>query len=317
MMRARFFATDDADRWEALCARAHGATFLHSRRFLSYHGERLADRSLVFEDDAANWLGAMPLALDPADATHWVSHPGITYGGVLHDGALRGGAMVHALQAACTRLRERGARRFTFKAVPTIYHQAPAQDELYALARLGAQRVRCDLSSCIDLAQRLPVSERRRRGLRRAQRNGLDVAHGTEWLDALWPVLKTNLAQAHGVRPAHTLAEARLLAERFPRAIQCRVALHEKRVVAGLVLFVTARVTHSQYIASSEAGRALGALDLLFEHTIAEAQAMQQRFFNFGVSSEGGGRVLNEGLFRFKSEFGAGSVVHEHYEVPL
>jgi hypothetical protein len=317
MTRVRFYAAHDEQRWDALCARAHAATFLHTRRFLSYHGDRFVDRSLVFEDERGQWRGALPLAQDPSDAAHWISHPGITYGGPLHDGSLAGAAMLQSLQAACAWAHAHGARRLGFKAVPHIYQRAPAQDDLYALFRLGAQRVRCDLASCIDLAQRLPVSERRRRGLKKAQRAGLEWAAGCAHLGALWPVLEQNLEQVHGRRPVHRLDEMQQLAERFAQSIQCRVALLEKRVVAGLVLFVTPRVTHGQYIASSEEGRALGALDFLFHHAIAEAQAMQQRFFSFGISTEDGGRMLNEGLHAFKSEFGAGAVVHEHYEVAL
>jgi hypothetical protein len=317
MTQVRFYEARDAERWDALCARAHGATFLHTRRFLSYHGDRFADRSLVFQGASGAWLGVMPLAQDPADPALWVSHPGITYGGVLHDGALRGAAMVQALQVAGAWAREHGARRLGVKAVPHVYHLAPAQDDLYALFRLGAQRMRCDLGSCIDLAQRLPVSGRRCRGLKRAQRAGLELAAGGDQFDALWPVLQDNLQRAHGRQPVHRLDEIRLLAARFPQAIRCRTALHEKRVVAGLVLFVTPRVTHAQYIASSEQGRTLSALDWLFEHAIAEARAMQQRFFSFGVSTEQGGHVLNDGLHAFKSEFGAGAMVHEYHEVTL
>ncbi|MCG3189081.1 MAG: hypothetical protein LKCHEGNO_01324 [Burkholderiaceae bacterium] len=316
-MRVRLFALDDSDRWDGLCARSYGATFLHTRRFLSYHGDRFVDRSLVFEGDGGHWLGAMPLAQDCGDAAHWISHPGITYGGILHEGALRGGAMLEALKLACALMRDHGARRFTFKPVPTIHHQAPAQDDRYALHRLGAQLVRCDLASCIDLAGRLAVSERRRRGLKKAESAGLLWAAGSEWLEGLWPVLQSNLARAHGARPVHRLDEVQLLASRFPQQIQCRVALCEKRVVAGVVLFVTARVSHAQYIASSEEGQALGALDFVFHHAIAEAQAMQQRHFSFGISTENGGQTLNDGLHRFKSEFGAGGVVHDTYEVTL
>ena len=317
MMRVRAFRPDDSERWDTFCAASYGATFLHSRRFLSYHGDRFADRSLIIEDEGGRWLGLLPLALDPVDATRWVSHPGITYGGVLHDGVLRGAAMVGALESACALMRERGARRLIVKPVPYIYALAPAQDDVYALYRLDAQRVRCDLTSCIDLAHPLPRSERRRRGLKKAQRANLAVESGVDQLDALWPVIEENLARSHGLQPVHTLAQMQVLATRFPRHIACRVARHEKRVVAGLVLFVTPRVTHAQYIASSEEGQALCALDLLFDHAIGEAQVMQQRYFNFGVSTEDGGRMLNEGLHRFKSEFGTGGVVHEHHEVML
>jgi hypothetical protein len=41
------------------------------------------------------------------------------------------------------------------------------------------------------------------------------------------------------------------------------------------------------------------------------------RYFDFGVSNEQGGQILNEGLYRFKMSFGAGGVVHEFYEVAL
>jgi hypothetical protein len=316
MTAVRFYEAGDASRWDTFCDGAYNATFLHTRRFLGYHGDRFIDRSLVLED-GGQWVGILPLGQDRADAAHWVSHPGITYGGLLHQGGLRGTAMLRALEAACDVAREQGARRLTFKPAPHIYTLAPAQDELYALFRIGAQRVRCDLSSCIDLAHRLPISERRRRALKKAHRAGVGVEAGAAGLDALWPVVEENLSRAHGLRPVHSLAEIQLLAGRFPDHIACRVARQEKRVVAGLVLFVTPRVSHAQYIASSEEGQALGALDLLFDHAIGEAQAMQQRYFNFGVSTEDNGRVLNEGLHRFKSEFGAGGVVHEHFEVAL
>ena len=39
--------------------------------------------------------------------------------------------------------------------------------------------------------------------------------------------------------------------------------------------------------------------------------------FDFGISTEAEGMILNEGLYRFKSEFGGGGVVHEFYEMRL
>jgi Acetyltransferase (GNAT) domain len=313
-MHARAFRDDESARWDATCAGAYGATFLHSRRYLSYHGERFVDRSLVIEE-GARWLGVLPLAEDPADRSVVVSHPGITYGGMLHDGALRGEPMCQALQLVLAELRRQGHRRLLYKPVPQVYARAPAQDDLYALFRLGARRVRCDLSSCIDLSHRLPQSDRRRRALRQAQAAQLSVEPGREHLAPLWPVLQDNLARAHGVAPVHTLAEIETLADRFAQQVQCRVALHAGQVVAGLVLFHTPRVVHVQYVAASEHGLALHATDLLLQRAIDEARALGARYFDFGISTVDAGRVLNEGLHRFKSEFGAGGVVHEHYEV--
>jgi len=315
-MQVRPFRPDEAGRWDDFCATAYGATFLHTRRYLSYHGERFVDRSLVIED-GPRWLGVLPAALDPADATTVVSHPGLTYGGLLHSGALRGEAMVLALQQACGVLRDQGHVHMRYKPVPHIYALAPAQDDLYALFRLDARRLRCDLSNCIDLAHRLPPSERRRRALRKARDCGLTIEQGAGQLARLWPVLEGNLERAHGLKPVHRLAEIETLADRFPQQLQCAVATREMQVIAGLVLYLTPRVAHAQYIASSESGQALHALDLLFERAIDDARAMNVRFFDFGISTVEQGRVLNEGLHRFKAEFGAGGVVHEHYEVTL
>ena len=315
-MQVRAYTPADAERWDTFCAEAFGATFLHTRRFLSYHGDRFTDRSLIYED-GARWLGVLPAAQSPSLPELVVSHPGITYGGVLHDGGLRGEAMLDALQAARTHYAAAGYTSWLYKPVPHIYHRAPAQDDLYALFRLDAKRVRCDLSSCIALAHPLPVSERRRRALKKAQRAGLTLESGAQLADELWPVLEANLGERHGQKPVHSLAEIRSLLERFPQAIHITVARLEKQVIAGTVLFIAGAVCHTQYIASNALGHETGALDLVFDRQITEARDMKAQFFDFGISNEDGGRSLNEGLHRFKSEFGAGGVVHEFYEIDL
>lgn len=315
-MQVRAYTSADAERWDAFCAEALGATFLHTRRFLSYHGDRFADRSLIFAD-GARWLGMLPAAQSPSRPELVVSHPGITYGGVVHDGALLGEGLLNALQAACGHYAEAGYKSLLYKPVPHIYHRAPAQDDLYALFRLDAKRVRCDLSSCIDLAHPLPTSERRRRALKKAQRAGLTLETGAHLAEELWPVLEANLTQRHGQKPVHSLAEIRLLLERFPQAISITVARLEKQAIAGTVLFIAGAVCHTQYIASNALGHETGALDLVFDRQIQEARDLNAQFFDFGISNEDGGRSLNEGLHRFKSEFGAGGVVHEFYEIDL
>lgn len=315
-MQARAYTPADAELWDAFCAEACGATFLHTRRFLSYHGDRFTDRSLIFEA-GAHWLGVLPAAQSPSRPDLVVSHPGITYGGVLHDGALRGEAMLEALQAAREHYAAAGYATLLYKPVPHVYHRAPAQDDLYALFRLDAQRVRCDLSSCIDLAHPLRLSERRRRALKKAQRAGLTLESGAHLADELWPVLEANLAERHDQKPVHSLNEIRLLLERFPQAISITVARLEKQAIAGTVLFIAGGVCHTQYIASNALGHETGALDLVFDRQIQEARDMRARYFDFGISNEDGGRSLNVGLHRFKSEFGAGGVVHEFYEIDL
>ncbi len=312
----RPYAAEDAERWDAFCAQADQATLLHTRRFLGYHGDRFADRSLVLEADG-RWVGLLPAAEHPADRSLVASHPGITYGGVLHAGALRGERMVAALEAVRAHYAAAGYSRLLYKAVPTIYHRQPSQDDLYALFRLDARRTRCDLSCTIDVAHRGAVSERRRRGLKKALKAGVAIATGDHLYAPLWDVLADNLARKHGVKPVHTLAEIQLLAGRFPDAIRCVAAMAGERVLAGVVLFVTPGVVHAQYIASSAEGYDVSALDAVFDHCITATREQGRRWFDFGISTEEAGRVLNEGLYAFKSEFGGGGVVHEFFDLAL
>lgn len=314
-MKLRPFAPEESARWDAFCCEAHQATFLHSRKYLSYHGERFRDRSLLIEDDRGRLIGLFPAAVHPSDGTCVVSHPGITYGGVLHDGSLKGERMIEALSAIARRYADEGAQRLLLKTVPPIYHRVPSQDDIYALFRLHALRVRCDLSSAIDLSRRLPVSRRRRRSLAKSTRAGVQIINDRTNLPALWRILEENLARKYGVRPVHSIDEIMLLFERFPDELACVCALLDDKIVAGVVLFRMPMVCHAQYIACSEIGSAVSALDATFEHCIVECSTAENRWFDFGISTTEDGGVLNEGLYQFKSEFGGGGVVYEFYEL--
>lgn len=315
-MQARFYADADAQRWDAFCTGSYASTFQHTRRFLSYHGECFVDRSIVLEHDG-QWLGVMPAARHPDAHDMVVSHPGSTYGGMIHQGLLRGSAMIEALATAGELLRQDGFGALQYKAVPHIYHQAPAQDDLYALSRLGARRYRCDLSCCIDLRRRLPVASRRARGLKKAAKSDLTVDTGVHMARELWRVLGDNLERKHGARPTHSADEIVMLAERFPDEIGFHGARFDGEVIAGVVLFHCGPTVHAQYIASSPIGAELAALDFVLEGCIGKTQADGARFFDFGISTEAQGMVLNDGLYRFKSEFGGSGVVHEFYQLDL
>lgn len=163
----------------------------------------------------------------------------------------------------------------------------------------------------------MPKSERRHRSLRKAQTNGIRVEEGVKYAAAIWDVLTANLARKHGVAPVHVLSEIELLAGRFPQNIRFVAGLLNGKVVAGVVLFISGATQHAQYIASSDVGNETCALDAVFEQCIGNASTQGARWFDFGISNEDGGRVLNGGLYGFKSEFGGGGVIHEFFELSL
>ena len=313
----RQYTSKDFDLWDRFVSNSRNGTFLHTRKFLSYHGDKFQDVSLIFEDTKGNIIGVFPSAIDLQRQNIVVSHPGITYGGIVHGGSLIGEKMLCALKIMMSKYREEGFHTIQYKAIPSIYHQVPTSDDLYALFRLGATRYRCDLSCVIDLDTPTQPSHRRQRGLKKALKNGVQVEFGVEFAENLWSVLEDNLEKKHGARPVHTFEEIILLHSLFPENIEFAIALYESQIVAGVVLFSTPQVSHAQYIASSSTGHKLCALDAVFQECIDKAKLDQKRYFSFGTSNEKEGKYLNMELYQFKSEFGSGGVVHEFYEIDI
>jgi hypothetical protein len=299
-----------ADAWNAFNRDAENGHFLFDRGFMDYHADRFEDGSLMVSE-AGRLIALLP-ANRIGDAV-W-SHQGLTFGGLIA-GPI-GAARTHeALDACIGHLAAAGVRTLVYKALPWIYARAPVQADLHWLFLKGAVLTRRDLSTAIDYRARGPVSDRRRRGARKTETLGLTLQSSSDWA-GFWTVLEQVLAERHGVRPTHSLAEIERLAARFPREITLHTATLDGTIAAGVVMFCGAQVAHAQYIAASDEGRKLGALDGLFEHLI-QAHASSHRFFDFGVSTTDQGRVLNEGLVRQKEEFGGGAVVHDVYRLDL
>jgi len=316
-LRVRAYATADAGGWDEFVDASVNGTFLHTRRFLSYHGDRFEDRSALVESDGGDLLGVFPAAIDRADARLVVSHPGSTYGGIVTDGSLRGETMLEAMRSLRSHYAAAGFTRLQYKAVPFLYRKRPVADDLYALFRNQARRIRCDLSSTIDLQSRGRLTHGREQALQKVAKGAVEIVDGPDHLEPVWHLLKGNLAERHGVSPVHSLGELRRLQALFPQDIECIAGRVSGRVLAGVVLFWCGTAAHSQYIASNAEARPLCVLDAVIEACIRRARDRGLRWFDFGTSTEQAGTVLNSGLYDYKTSYGAGSTAYEFYELSL
>jgi hypothetical protein len=309
------YSTQYQTIWDEFCASAQNATFLHTRNFLNYHRGRFKDESLLFYKGNI-LLGILPAARSLTNTNEVISHPGITYGGILHGGEITGTVMLEVFSALIEYYKGKGYSFFVYKAVPFIYPIKPSQDDLYALFRLRATIKRCDLSCALDLSMPKALSNRRMRGVKKASRSVV-ISGARSLLPNLYGVIQENLDRKHGASPVHSLLELTELAEKFPKEIQIRCAIVENIVEAGVIFFISKNVWHAQYIAASKVGYELSALDAIFDASLEEAEALGARYFDFGTSNEAQGTILNAGLYTFKSEFGGSGVAHEFYELNL
>ena len=103
--------------------------------------------------------------------------------------------------------------------------------------------------------------------------------------------------------------------ERFPDEILCLCSVHNGEVVAGIILFITAQVVHTQYIASNAMGREVSAVDAVIEHGISLGTTAGKKWFDFGINNENNGLILNDSLYSYKNGFGGGGYTHEFYKL--
>ncbi|MFO3704189.1 GNAT family N-acetyltransferase [Xanthomonas codiaei] len=310
MYSVRPYRAGDASAWDALVASSRNGNLLHRRGYMDYHADRFADASLLVE------RGGEVIAVFPASVQGGCvsSHAGLTYAGLVSSMAMRAGAALQVFEQIATHYRAAGAQEIVYKPVPHVFHAYPAEEELYALHRVGAQVYRRDLSSVIALRQPFAFSAERRRSIAKARKAGVQV-QTTSSLEAFHALL-TEVLQRHGVAPTHRLDELQLLQLRFPH----HIVLHEARaggqLLAAALVYDFGRSVHTQYLAVSEPGRRLDALSLLLAELITQVYAGRD-YFSFGISTEQGGQVLNEGLVEQKERFGARAVVQDVYRWTL
>ena len=167
-----------ADEWNLFVAASKNGTFLFDRRFMDYHADRFCDHSLlVYRDQRLYAL----LPANQKDDT-LVSHGGLTYGGLVTDSRCSAKGVLDAFTAINEYLRQQGFRHVVYKAVPWIYHQLPAEEDLYALTSVCHARLTIrDISSAIIGDRKLRFSESRKSGIRKAHRQGLTIAESTDF----------------------------------------------------------------------------------------------------------------------------------------
>lgn len=301
-----------ADEWNLFVAASKNGTFLFDRRFMDYHNDRFCDHSLlVYRDQRLYAL----LPANQKDDT-LVSHGGLTYGGLVTDSRCSAKGVLDAFTAINEYLRQQGFRHVVYKAVPWIYHQLPAEEDLYALTSVCHARLTIrDISSAIIGDRKMRFSESRKSGIRKAHRQGLTVAESTDFA-AFWQILNENLTGKYGVRPVHSVAELELLHSRFPEKIRLYMVFDGETPVGGTLLFLTPQMLHTQYISANAFGKQHGAIDLLFDHLINNTYK-DYPYIDFGKSTVSDSADLNEQLIFQKEGFGARAVCYDTYEYDL
>ncbi len=329
MIRLEPYTSDFQSQWNELVTRSKNGTFLLDRRFMDYHSHRFTDCSLLFFR-GSRLVACLPANYVQSEQTVY-SHQGLTYGGLIMDDSVGSVEVMQMFSLFRDYYRNTlGATRMIYKPTPYIYHRQASEEPLYALFRNDASLVARGLSTSVNLSQPIPLQARRRSGVRKGIEHRLVITETTDRKDyqEFWDVVNTGLQDRHGVKPVHSVDEMLLLNSRFPNNIRLFVEHDEGgELVAGAWLFITDCVVHVQYMATSNPGRQIGALDYLIATLIEkrpwmilpDGQPLKKApvFFDFGISTESSGHNLNEGLIFQKEGFGARGICYDFWQLPL
>lgn len=309
----RRYAPADKEVWNDFVAASRNGTFLFNRGFMGYHSDRFADHSLMAYKNG-KLLALLPAEISSDGFLH--SHRGLTYGGWITPGRhFDANDMMMLFDIWLADCRERGIAGIDYKPLPWIYSPSPAQEDIYALFRAGASMTECNISTALVPGKSGGFNTLQKRNLRKAKRLGAEITDNPDIAD-FHALLRECLGERHGVAPVHSLEELTLLKNRFPGNIRLHGCTFGGRLQGAVCMFVDRGVAHCQYIASSPFARENGLLTMLFDYLIGKTYA-GCRYFDFGISNEDHGRILNAGLLRQKASLGGSAMACQRFELRI
>ena len=297
------------EEWNNFITISKNGLFLFDRDYMEYHHSRFQDHSLLF------YKKDRLIATFPANISNNIlySHAGLTFGGFIMDRSLQTNDILAIFKELLQYSKEQQISCIRYKAIPSIYHTIPSEEDRYALYLQGGRLIQRDLSTSINFSEPLQVSPSRMRKIKQAEKKGLMVREDNNYRE-FWNILENNLKKKYHKKPVHTLEEICYLKKLFPDNIRLFACYENNQIVSGAVVYESRNVAHIQYNASSDRGRQLSALDLVISHLITSI-FVKKRYFDFGISTEEMGRIFNSDLVFYKESFGARAIVHDTYEL--
>jgi hypothetical protein len=309
MLVCKRYSTESELDWNACVVGSKAPLFFFNRKFMEYHADRFVDSSLMFYE-SEKLIAVLPASRHEGNL---ISHGGLTFGSLLFAQKQRSTTVLQIFEALKVYCTENNIGNLVYKAIPSIFHVAPNHEDLYGLTVNGASLIKRELSSVIDLSNRPKLSKGRKWLVNKAKKEGVTVSASTDW-EGFHSLLSEALMK-HNAHPIHTPLELESLSASFPSNIQLQLAKKGDLLLAATLLFKFENVIHTQYMATNDMGKEVGALDFLIETCIQQAQEENYKSFSFGISTEQGGKVLNEGLVAQKEAFGARAVVLDTYSL--
>lgn len=303
------YTQDKKEEWNSFIKNSKNGIFMFNRNYMDYHSDRFIDNSLMFyEDDKL--VSVLPLSKHDNVLK---SHGGLTFGGFISCTNMKQHRMNDCFSVLLEYLKQNNINKLEYKKIPFIYNSQSSEEDIYSLWKNNAKLLKVEPASVINLKNPIKMPKGRKAQISRAKRECVQIEESDEF-NRFIELENSVLEQFHQTKAVHTGEELRKLNSNFPDNIKLYLAKKEGTIVAGSLIFIYDNIVHTQYMASSETGREIGALDLLISALIDKYKEEKQ-YFDFGISTEKNGSILNEGLISQKEGFGGRTTVYQTYEL--
>lgn len=243
------------------------------------------------------------------------SHGGLTYGGFITDEKMKQHKMLACFDVLQQYMQQNNFTHLIYKTIPHIYHKQPAEEDIYALYRNNAKLLKIEPSTTLLLKYPLKMPKGRSAQVSRAKREGVTIELSADF-ETFIRLENAVLQERHHTLAVHTAEELRRLQSNFENEIQLWAAMYQGEMIAAALLFVYDNVVHTQYLAANDTARKIGGLDLLIK-TVMDKFSPDKTYFDFGISTEENGQVLNEGLIHQKEGFGGRTICYQTWEINI
>jgi len=317
------------DEWDNIIEKSINGTIFHSRKFINYHPkDRFEDDSLIIKNKgkvialfpAARFVKGNDIILK--------SHPGTSYGGPVllnNIGIKRSFELVEAIEEYA---KLNGYSSIEFRICPKIFHKFPCDELDFAFLHNDFIREDEELSTCYYLPEYKTTNPKElilkfdnksvgkaRQGINKGIKNNFEMKELRVNDYSLFYDLLVNNLMKHKTQPVHTLFELELLKKTLGNNIKINTVFFEGNLLGGFLLMsINSMGWHIFYSAMDYKFANLRPMNFLLFKTIEQLANDNQKYLNFGISTEDGGRVINWDLFQFKESFNGMGILRTYWK---
>jgi hypothetical protein len=297
--------------WDSVLSKASYTTFLYTREFIEYHGDRFTDASLIIYDNYE------AIAVFPAECQTEVvySHRGLTYGGWVFVKNLEMNTVEAVYKYSLHHYSKLGFQKLIVRMIPDFFADFSLDSFKSILEKIGAKISFTGIHHFTTLP--FKIKDRGKRwGLQKALHSGLRVVEDEEMTGFWENILIPNLSVKHQAKPTHSIEDIMLLKNKFPKEVLFFSVYHGDTLLGGAVVFDKKSSAHLQYVAASKEGKQKRALDYLMSYMI-QNRFSDKKVFSMGVSHNPNTKELNQTLISWKESFGGKPCLVNTYEFDL